>query len=204
MTEFSASTAVRLSGGHGSTLDPDAAREFAESFYAAVAELGVPVEPDPFDADLEPFGAAGRYATVHQEPDKSGTFLTVVLVVTVFVGTELGSWAVARSANTVWDKVSPALGQLFARLRRRRKQVDAAASDARIVLRTVYGNDQVVVELEAPVEALGDGQVGKLLEQAHEFARKAVAATPEQGVKVVRCKADGTGIDGAFETVDPR
>ncbi|MDT7781928.1 MAG: hypothetical protein QOF58_347 [Pseudonocardiales bacterium] len=203
MTEFSASTAVRLSGGHGSALDPDAAREFAESFYAAVAELGVPAEPDPFDADLEPFGAAGRYAAKHQEPDKSGTFLTVVLVVTVFVGTELGSWAVARSANTVWDKVSPALGRLIARLRRR-EQVDAASSDARIVLRTVYGTDQVVVELEAPVEALGDGQVGKLLEQAHEFARKAVAATPEQGVKVVRCKAGGTGVDGAVETVDPR
>lgn len=198
MADLGAQVAVRLSGGSG--LDPDAAREFAEGFYAAVAELGVSTQSDPFDADLAPFGAAGRYAVDQREADKSGGVLTVALVVSVFIGTELGSWAVARSANTVWDRVSPALGRLFSRLRRHK----AAAPDARVVLRTVYGVDQVVVELEAPVGALDEGDLGRLLAQAHEFARKAVDDTKDnpKGTTVVRCRANGNNVDGEVEILE--
>jgi hypothetical protein len=202
MAETDAPVAVRLLGWHGPAEDGEAAREFADSFYAAVAEAGVPTEPDPFDADLEPFGPAGRYAAEQREADKGGTVLTVALVVCVFIGTELGSWAVARSANTVWDRVSPALGRLVSRLRRR--EPDARTRPARILLRTVYGADQVVVELEAPVDALADDELARLLGQAHEFAHKAVRGVAAEGAKVVRCRPGADGLDGEVEVVEPR
>ncbi|MCB5164438.1 hypothetical protein LG634_06260 [Streptomyces bambusae] len=188
---------VRIFGWYGDESLAAPAAVFAEEFYATAGDLGFNVEPDPFDDDLLPFGTAGDYAAQHTVPDKGVADQDpVALTVALFVALELGSWAVGKVANGVWGKLAPAFGRLRDAVAGRPRT--EAASPSRLVVRTVYAADQVVVELAVDLADVDADRLGSHLVEAHHRA-VAAAAAGDGGVRVIRFEATPAGLSGPAE-----
>ncbi|MFI7702686.1 hypothetical protein [Nonomuraea sp. NPDC049480] len=141
--EISSGATVRLFSTPGDL----AYQDFSRRFYEVAAEAGIPTVPDPFDGDLVPFRQAGQAAVREVgEDDKAGGAMEALLLICVFIGTEAGSWVVGQVCTRLWDRLRGAFS--------------AVGSDSRgelakhsIVARTVYGPDQIVVEVEMSFDA---------------------------------------------------
>ncbi|MBH0780916.1 hypothetical protein [Nocardia bovistercoris] len=178
---------VRLFGWFG---DPDlagTAAEFAEEFYTVAADAGLSVDSDEVDRDPGQFGAAGAYAIDHAEPDKFGVEAVALAAVT-FVAAPLAGWAVEKVADAVWSR----LGSAFERLRP--AAASTRPSDRIVVLRTVYSEDQAVVEVTADLaEVSGEALVGYLA-LAQDRARFVAAGLPEGEVRIIQFVVGADGL----------
>jgi hypothetical protein len=174
-----ASTAVRLIGWHGDVADLESAIAFANEFYEVVAASGIPVDTDPFDSDLVVFGYAGRYAVNSRRvPQKGvGDHDSVGLIVCVFVALHVAEWALDQALTSLWQRLAPPLSRLVRAMTGRKEGPSGAGSpqgSASIMLRTIFGPDQVVVEVEIPPDALEPEAIVRLVSDAHARAAEGV------------------------------
>ncbi|MBF6341487.1 hypothetical protein IU450_37245 [Nocardia abscessus] len=188
---------VRLFGWFG---DPDlagSAAEFAEEFYAVAAAAGLSVDSDEVDRNPRRFGAAGAYAIDHAEPDKFGVEAAALAAVT-FVAAPLAGWAVEKVADTVWSRLVAAFKRL------RPAAASERPSDRLVVLRTVYSEDQVVVEVTADLaEVSGEALVGYLA-AAQDRARSVAAHLPEGEVRIIQFVVGADGLSAPTVVTEDR
>jgi hypothetical protein len=105
------------------------------------------------------------------------------LAISLFLGTSLGQWAVAKAYDEVYNaKLRPALQNLFAKLRKRRnaKRGTRSPEITTLVFNFWFDTSQVLVRVLAKVKPEEDHNAVEAL--VPEALRKALAWTEQHGI----------------------
>ncbi|MCG5215492.1 hypothetical protein [Streptosporangium sp. KLBMP 9127] len=150
-------SAVRVAGGLGNAVFDAVGQDFAAEFYRVAADAGFETTADPFDRDLEPFGAAGHLVAGSVEGRKvPGLEIQELLIAaSVFVGTGVASWVVGKVCDAVWGRLRHEVEGLVQSVRERLATSEAQSQSfpeeprrVRIVFATLYAQDPLLVEVE--------------------------------------------------------
>ncbi|MFI0141502.1 hypothetical protein [Streptomyces luteogriseus] len=146
-----------MAGGLGNAEFDAIGQHFAGKFYRVAADAGFETTADPFDHDLEPFGAVGHLVAGSVEGRKApGLEIQELLVAaSVFVGTGVASWVVGKVCDAVWGRLQHAVGGLVQSVQERlatpetqSQSFPAEPQRVRIVFATLYAHDPLLVEVE--------------------------------------------------------